>query len=135
MSAILHHTVKQLPLAFLCAAFCCGCVSHPAPVLPQDCKMPAAQALRLKESAAVHVCRTADDGIAYLVNGYIVCLSAQEVREVLVCTEPVAVHVTYLSTGKMISQAVQPLKEVGIPISYITAVNSFDAVPFVYTFP
>lgn len=135
MPAILHHAVKQLTLAFLCAAFCCGCVSHPAPVLPQDCKMPAVKALRLKESAAVRVCRTADDGIAYLVNGYIVCRSAQEVREVLVCTEPVAVHVTYLSTGKMISQAVQPLKEVGIPISYITTVNSFDAVPFVYTLP
>lgn len=67
-------------------AFCCGCVSHSAPVLPQDCKMPA-----------VHVCRTAEDGIAYLVNGYIVCRSAQEVREVLVCTEPVVVHVTCLS--------------------------------------
>ena len=78
-------------------AFCCGCVSHPAPVLPQDCKMPAAHAQRMKESAAVHVCRTADDGIAYLVNGYIVCRSTQEVREVLVCTEPVAVHVTNLS--------------------------------------
>lgn len=128
-----QHIINAFIL--LSVTFCCGCVSRPAPALPQGCEMPAAQALRLKESAAVRVCRTADDEIAYLVNDYIVCRSAEEVREVLVCTEPVAVHITYLSTGKMMSQAVQPLKEVGIPISYITAVNSFDSVPFVYTLP
>lgn len=137
-----YRFVMKIALAlglFLCAAGMSSCTVVPDSserLSFASCKFPEEEALRLKEEAEVTVFHTDDGDIAYLA-WETVCRDAAEVRErqglfVPPLKEPITVHMSYLCTESMMLRAIQPLRDAGIFIRYVTAVNSMDAVPFVY---
>lgn len=132
--------MKILRLFFplcLCLVSSCTSVSDSSGRLCfVPCELPSKKALRLKDEANVTVYRTADGEIAYLA-WETVCRDEEEVREQLAefappHTKAITVHLSLLCTEYMMLRAIQPLLDAGFSIRYVTAVNSMDAVPFVY---